>query len=156
MENHRALGYTPDDRRPRILVADDSSDNHLLIGAYLRREPYVLEFAVDGKVAFEKFKSNQYDLVFRDVQMPKLDGLPATRLIRKWEKDNHRTSTPIIALTASALEEDVQRSLAAGCNLHLSKPIKKSVLLDTISSVVALRRNARESQQEPMPLAEAS
>ncbi len=97
-------------------------------------------------MAFEKFKSNQYDMVFMDVQMPEIDGLAATRLIRKWEKENHRTATPIIALTASALEEDVQRTLTAGCDLHLSKPIKKSVLLDTISSVILLcAANARDA-----------
>jgi PAS domain S-box-containing protein len=148
--------YAPDGHKISILVADDSSDNRLLIGAYLRREPCVLEFAVDGKVAFEKFKSNQYDMVFMDVQMPELDGLAATRLIRKWEKDNHRTATPIIALTASALEEDVRRTLAAGCDLHLSKPIKKSVLLDTISSVMALRGNAREPHENAPLVHDAS
>ena len=123
-----------------ILIADDSADNRLLIGAYLRREPYQLEFAENGKLAIEKFKSNQYDMVFMDVQMPEIDGLAATRLIRQWEKDNHRLPTPIIALTASALEEDVQRTLAAGCDVHLSKPIKKSVLLDTIRSVTVAAR----------------
>ncbi len=124
--------------KPRILVADDSSDNRLLIGAYLRREPCELEFAENGKLALDKFKSNQYDMVFMDIQMPEMDGLEATRQIRKWEAENHRSPTPIIALTASALEEDVQRTHAAGCDLHLSKPIKKSVLLDTIHKVILL------------------
>jgi PAS domain S-box-containing protein len=151
-----AIASASDGHRIRILVADDSSDNRLLIGAYLRREPCVLEFAVDGEVAFEKFKSNQYDIVFMDVQMPEIDGLATTRLIRKWEKDNHRIATPIIALTASALEEDVQRTLAAGCDLHLSKPIKKRVLLETISSVMALRENAREEHEDAPLLPEAS
>jgi CheY-like chemotaxis protein len=122
----------------RLLVADDSADNRLLIGAYLQREACTLDFAEDGQIAFEKFKSNEYDMVFMDVQMPEVDGLAATRMIRLWEKENHRVATPIVALTASALEEDVQRTLAAGCDLHLSKPIKKRVLLDTIHSVALL------------------
>jgi two-component system sensor histidine kinase/response regulator len=109
----------------RILIADDSADNRLLIGTYLRREPHQIEFAENGKIAIQKFKSNQYDMVFMDVQMPEIDGLAATRIIRRWEKENHRSPTPIIARTASALEEDVQRTLAAGCDLHLSKPLKK-------------------------------
>ena len=138
-------------RQARILIADDSSDNRLLIGAYLRREPYLLEFVEDGKAAVEKFMSSDYDLVFMDVQMPELDGLEATRLIRKWESANHRAATPIIALTASALEEDVQRTLAAGCDLHLSKPIKKSVLLDTIQRVMFLQSDSHEP--EPASLA---
>jgi CheY-like chemotaxis protein len=84
------------------------------------------------------FKSKEYDMVFMDVQMPEVDGLTATRLIREWEVENRRAHTPIIALTASALEEDVQRTLAAGCDMHLSKPIKKSVLLRTIQSTLLL------------------
>jgi PAS domain S-box-containing protein len=133
--------------KTRILVADDSADNRLLIGAYLRREPCELDFAEDGKLAFDKFKSNQYDMVFMDVQMPEIDGLTATRLIRTWEIENHRTPTPIIALTASALEEDVQRTHAAGCDMHLSKPIKKSVLLDAIRTLMLL---AKKPDQAPV------
>jgi CheY-like chemotaxis protein len=128
----------------KILVADDSADNRLLISAYFRREPFEVDFAENGKIAFDKFKSNQYDMVFMDVQMPEMDGLTATRLIRKWETENHRTRTSIIALTASALEEDVQRTLAAGCDLHLSKPIKKSVLLNTIQDVIRLAAKPAE------------
>ncbi len=143
-----------DGHLPRILVADDSADNRLLIGAYLRREPYQLEFAEDGKLAFEKFKSNHYDLIFMDVQMPEIDGLAATRLIRQWEKDNHRTPTPIVALTASALEEDVQRTHAAGCDRHLSKPVKKSILLDTIRNVILLG-SSRDPEDQAL-IADAS
>ncbi len=133
--------------KTRILVADDSADNRLLIGAYLRREPCELDFAEDGRLAFEKFKSNLYDMVFMDVQMPNLDGLAATRLIRRWEADNHRVATPIIALTASALEEDVERTLAAGCDLHLSKPIKKRVLLNTIERIIQLQPKPSEPHE---------
>ena len=143
LPNHVPEPPAPNERwderpKPKILVADDSADNRLLIGAYLRREPCQLEFAENGQIAFDKFKSNQYDMVFMDIQMPEIDGLVATRLIRKWECENHRAPTPIIALTASALEEDVQRTHAAGCDLHLSKPIKKSVLLNTIRNVILL------------------
>ena len=90
-------------------------------------------------------------MVFMDVQMPEIDGLAATRLIREWETENHRTPTPIIALTASALEEDVQRTLAAGCDMHLSKPIKKSVLLNTIQSVILLACEASPTHRARMP-----
>jgi PAS domain S-box-containing protein len=123
----------------KILVADDSEDNRLLVGAYLRREACQLDFAEDGRVAVEKFVANHYDMVFMDIQMPEIDGLTATRMIRKWEKENNRSPTPIVALTASALEEDVKSTLAAGCDLHLSKPIKKSVLLDAIRNAALLK-----------------
>jgi two-component system sensor histidine kinase/response regulator len=123
----------------RLLVADDSPDNRLLIAAYLRREPYQVDFAEHGREAFEKFTSNHYDLVFMDVQMPEMDGLSATRMIRQWEIDRGRPPTPIVALSASALEEDVRRATDAGCNLHVSKPVKKRMMLDTIRNVAFLR-----------------
>ena len=133
------VGTSGDLPRNPILIADDSADNRLLVAAYLRREPWQLDFAEDGRIAVEKFISNHYDMVFMDIQMPEVDGLTATRMIRKWEKENSRSPTPIIALTASALEEDVQRTIAAGCDRHLSKPIKKSMLLDAIRSVTFLK-----------------
>ena len=126
--------------KTRILVADDSTDNRLLIGAYLRREPYQVDFAEDGKQAVEKFTANRYELVFTDIQMPEMDGLDATRAIRKWESEHRLDPTPIIALTAFALEEDVQRILAAGCDAHVAKPVKKRVLLDAIANAALLRR----------------
>ena len=60
-----------------------------------------------------------------DIQMPEMDGLDATRAIRQWELEHGRAPAPIVALTAYALEEDARRALAAGCNLHLSKPLRK-------------------------------
>jgi two-component system, sensor histidine kinase and response regulator len=138
-------GRAPDaDLRPisgltgatRLLVAEDSSDNRLVIAAYLRREGYQVDFAEDGKQAFEKFTTNPYDLVLMDIQMPVMDGLDTTRAIRRWEFAQDREPTPIIALTAYALEEDVRRALAAGCNLHLSKPLKKPALLRCIGEAV--------------------
>jgi len=120
-------------RSQRILVAEDSSDNRLLISAYLRREPCTVDFAEDGEQAVAQFIAHDdYDLIFMDIQMPRMDGLLATRRIRELEAEQGRRPLPIVALTASALDEDVTRALAAGCNLHISKPVKKRVLLDTI------------------------
>jgi CheY-like chemotaxis protein len=116
----------------RILIAEDSPDNRLLIQAYLRREPHQVDIAENGRVAVNKFIAQPYDLVFMDVQMPELDGLDATRMIRKWEKEQGIEPSSIIALTASVLDEDVKCAVAAGCTAHLSKPIKKQIILDTI------------------------
>jgi CheY-like chemotaxis protein len=120
----------------------------MLVGAYLRHEPYQLDFAVDGKEAIEKFTAQRYNLVFMDIQMPEVDGLTATRTIRQWEQDQGRAPTPIIALTAFALEEDVQRILAAGCNAHLAKPVKKRMLLDAICNA-ALMCNGKAPAGQP-------
>jgi CheY-like chemotaxis protein len=74
-----------------------------------------------------------------DLQMPVMDGYTATRVIREWESRSALPPTPIIALTAFALKEDVQKSLDAGCDAHLSKPIKKAVLLETITKFCPLQ-----------------
>ena len=116
-----------------ILLAEDVSDNRLLIQAYLKRTPYRLDIAENGDIAYGKFKVGRYDLVLMDMQMPVLDGYDATRAIRQWEAEHHRPPTPIIALTAYALKEDEKKSLDAGCTGHLTKPIKKPTLLAAIS-----------------------
>jgi len=71
----------------RILVAEDSPDNRFVVAAYLRREPYQVQFAENGKQAVAMFKSQRYAMVLMDIQMPELDGLAATRLIRGWEAE---------------------------------------------------------------------
>lgn len=124
------------DRQLRILLADDSPDNRLLVRAFLRKTPYLLEEAEDGQDAVRQFMASHYDLVLMDIQMPVLDGYAAVRTIRKWERDNQRTPTPIIALTASALDDAVRRAIDAGCDQHVSKPVKKSTLFAAIANAV--------------------
>ncbi len=123
------------DRPLHLLVADDSPDNRLLIAAYLKKTRYLIDEVENGQIAFEHFVHGSYDAVLMDIQMPILDGYGAVRAIRQWELDNHRTRTPILALTASALEGDIRRAKEAGCDLHVSKPVRKSTLLGAIASV---------------------
>jgi PAS domain S-box-containing protein len=115
-----------------ILLVEDSTDNRTITVAYLQHTPYSVDIAENGAVAYAKFTAGHYDLVLMDRQMPVMDGLTATRLIREWERANHRSPTPIIALTASALKGDQEKSLAAGCTAYLTKPIKQEVLLQAI------------------------
>ncbi len=82
------------------------------------------------------FIANEYDVVLMDIEMPKRDGYWATRSIRAWERDQHRPAKPIIALTANAFPEDRERCFDAGCTDYLSKPVKKKILLRTISRAV--------------------
>ena len=124
------------DRPLNILLADDSPDNRLLIAAYLKKSGYVLDEVEDGQAALDHFMTRAYDAVLMDIQMPILDGYSAVREIRQWETANHRSRTPIIALTASALEGDVRRAIEVGCDMHVSKPVKKSTLLKAIANVV--------------------
>ena len=108
-------------------------DNVLLVKAYLKGCGFELDFAENGKIAVEKVISNQPHLVLMDLQMPVMGGLEATRVIRQWEAKTRAHPIPILALTAHAAAEDAGRSLEAGCNEHLTKPIKKSTLLEAIS-----------------------
>ena len=119
----------------KILLVDDSEDNRLLVQSYLKKTPYEIEMAENGEIAVEKYTGNDYDLVLMDVQMPVMDGYSATRSIRQWEAEQGMTATPIIALTAHAFKEDGENSLQAGCNLHITKPIKKAKLLKIISGI---------------------
>jgi PAS domain S-box-containing protein len=116
----------------RILLVEDSADNRTITVAYLQDTPYRVDIAENGAIACEKFAAGHYDLVLMDRQMPIMDGLTATRAIRKWEIANDRTPTPIIALTAAALKGDREKCLAAGCTAFLTKPIKQEMLLQAI------------------------
>lgn len=118
----------------RILLVEDSEDTRLLVKAFLRESPHRLEMAKDGEEAVEKFTARQYDLVLMDMQMPVMDGYTATRVIRGWEKRNEKKETPVIAFTAHALKEEIERCIEAGCTDHIAKPIKKKSLMKLIHS----------------------
>ncbi len=99
----------------------------------IRCYPHQEDNAENGEVAVRKYVSGNYDLVFMDIHMPVMDGYAATKAIRKWQNDiGMDPRTPIIALTASAMDQDVRKCLAVGCTAHLSKPIKKQQLLEAI------------------------
>jgi signal transduction histidine kinase len=120
------------DRRLRILVADDSEDNRTLIGFYLKRLPYDVDLVEDGAAAVDRFKSGRFDLVIMDLQMPVLDGYGAVKAIRRWEAEAGRPRTPILALTAYAVDEKLAESLTTGCSGFLTKPVTKDKLLSAI------------------------
>jgi two-component system, sensor histidine kinase and response regulator len=135
--NPPAPGDTDLVSRPlQVLIADDSPDNRMLIRAYLKRTPYLLDEADNGQVAFDRFIEGNYDIVLMDIQMPVLDGYTAVAMIRDWEKDHHHKRTPIVALTASALDDAVRRAKDAGCDMHVSKPVKKATLLKAIANSI--------------------
>jgi PAS domain S-box-containing protein len=127
-----AVALIPDRRELRILLAEDSEDNRVLVEAYLKDTSYQLETAENGEIAVSKFTSGKYDLVLMDMQMPVMDGYTAVRAMRAWEREHVVRRTPILALTAYALKEEISKSLDAGCDAHLSKPIKKRTLLEAI------------------------
>ncbi len=129
-----------EDKKGTILIVDDVEDNRFLMQKYLKNLPYEIHFAENGIKAVEKFYQNKYDLIFMDMQMPEMDGLTATKMIRELEQKNlndnpnsNALKVPIIALTGYTLEEDIKKSLEAGCDDHLTKPIRKSALVESIN-----------------------
>ena len=126
----------------RILVADDSEDNRSVIQAYLKKLPYTVDFVEDGASALEKLKTGVYDLALMDVHMPIMDGFSAVQAFREYERTQHRNALPVLALTADAFKDAVEKSLAAGFTQHLAKPIRKSTLLEGIAKHARARADA--------------
>ena len=139
---HASTKSKADDlRRLTILLVEDNEDNRLLFATFVKKTSHTLEIALNGAEAVAKFKTRPPDLVFMDMQMPVMDGYSATAKIREWESATGTPHTPIVALTAHAMKDDEKKSLAAGCDSHLTKPIKKSVLLDVIAHYAAHKRS---------------
>lgn len=138
----------------RVLVAEDSPVNLVLIQAFLKEPPFQVDTASNGAVAVQKFQSADYDIVLMDIQMPVMDGYTATRMIRAWEAEHHMPHTPILALTAYAFPEQQQESFQAGCNAHLVKPVRKPELLEAIEAFAgpAVTPPPRASSTERIPV----
>lgn len=102
-----------------VLVVEDHTINQELMSEMLATLDCTVHMADNGKVALEKFESNSFDIIFMDVQMPEMDGLEATREIRK-----KKIETPIIALTANHLSGNMQRCYEAGMDGFLTKPFE--------------------------------
>ena len=122
----------------RILIAEDMEINAEILVMLLEERGMSSEVAANGKIAVEKFSSHEpgwYDAILMDMRMPEMDGLEATQTIRALERPDAKT-IPIIALTANAFDEDVQRSMQAGLNAHLSKPVQPDYLYETLERLI--------------------
>jgi CheY-like chemotaxis protein len=121
-------------RGSKILVAEDNETNQDIILGLLEGSGIEIEIASNGKEAIDKFKSNnnKFELIFMDLQMPIVDGFGATSAIREIDKN-----IPIIALTANAMKEDIEKSHNAGMNEHLDKPINVEKFYKTLLKYIA-------------------
>lgn len=141
----------PDDESPvpPILLVDDNDVNLIVTEALLRDTGFAVEMARSGEAAIGKFSSGRYSLVMMDVQMPGMDGLAATREIRRIEAEEGRARTPVVALTANAYESDEQRSLDAGCDAHLTKPLSRQRLIDAVVALASAGRARAPAPARP-------
>lgn len=125
-------------RGKRVLLAEDMAINAEIMMMVLNMRGIKADHAENGRIAVELFTSHPegyYDAILMDMRMPEMDGLEASRTILAMERADAKT-VPIIALTANAFDEDVQRSMQAGLNAHLSKPVQPEVLFDTLESLI--------------------
>lgn len=146
------VSATPQTLRARILLAEDGPDNQRLISFHLRRAGADVEVADNGRIALDKMRKavdarTPYDLLVTDMQMPEMDGYSLVQTLRKDD-----VQTPIIALTAHAMNEDRVRCLAAGCDDYLTKPIDKSVLIARCAELLA-RTSGRSELPATSPVA---
>jgi len=116
----------------RILLADDSADSRFLVCAYLKKIRCIIVEAANGCEAIDNFMAWKFDAVLMDLKMPLMDGYEATERIRAWEREFHRPPTPIIALGACVLDNEVQHAYETGCDMHVAKPFTKATLLEAI------------------------
>ena len=122
----------------RILLAEDVAVNAEIMMMVLSLRKMEVDLAENGRIAVELFSGHEagyYDAILMDMRMPEMDGLEATKAIRAMDRPD-AASIPIIALTANAFDEDVQRSMQAGLNAHLSKPVEPESLYKTLESLI--------------------
>ena len=115
----------------KILVAEDNYNNQLLIKIILQKLGLDVTIVENGQLAVEKYKEEKYDLIFLDINMPVMDGLTALQLIREYEKEV-KAFTPIIALTANAINGDREKYIDAGMDNYLSKPLERNQLISIL------------------------
>lgn len=123
----------------RVLICEDNKLNALIAQKLLENMGCIVDCVENGKLGVERFAASghgEYDAVMMDIRMPEMDGLTATRAIRSLDRPDAK-SVPIIAMSANAFTEDVKKSIEAGMNEHLAKPIDPQVLFDTLVKYIA-------------------
>jgi len=121
-----------------VLIVEDNKSNQLLMKIILTEMNFNVEIAEDGKKGVEAYMHGDYNLILMDENMPNMNGIEATQLIIKYEKEHHIDHTPIIALTANAVKGDRKKFLDAGMDEYLSKPVDVEKLAQTIKKVISL------------------
>ena len=133
----------------RVLLVEDNPINQDVATIALQQLGCEVDAAYDGFQALDLYKSNKYDLIFMDCQMPNMDGLTSTRRIREFEAMYGNKVVPIVAMTANALRDDRDKCLEAGMNDYLSKPVRRTDMLNILD--IYLERVEREKPNTDIP-----
>ncbi len=120
----------------RILLAEDNKTNQMVIHKFLKQFKLDIKAVENGKLAVDAVSTMQFDVILMDVNMPEMDGITATKMIRQIELKKGRKRTPIIALTANTMTHQVAEYISSGVDRHLGKPFKKDTLIEVISETL--------------------
>ncbi len=137
----------------RILAVDDVATNLELLEVIFTARGHQLECASGGEEAVRRCVDGEFDVVLMDLQMPEIDGFEACRLLRRWEDQQGRTRTPVIALSANVLADDQCRALAAGMDGFASKPVERDKLFAEIDRVLDIDSDHKEATPASEPSA---
>ena len=122
----------------KVLLVEDNHANQLFMKVILKKMNLQFDIANDGTEAVEKFKSNNYDIILMDENMPNMNGIEATKHILNYEKKKKLRHTPIVALTANAIKGEKERFLNAGMDCYLTKPVDKVKLINVIEELLGV------------------
>jgi CheY-like chemotaxis protein len=133
-----------------VLLAEDNPVNQLVALRLLEKDRHMVAVAGSGKEAVDRFRNGEFDVVLMDVQMPEMDGLEATRMIRAMESERGRT-VPIIALSAHTMKAEANRCLEVGMDDFLGKPFRREELRAALRRAVSSREAPAETDSSIPP-----
>ncbi len=142
---------TLDFSKLRVLVAEDHPINRQVVALLMEPMNVKLQFAENGAEAVEAVENASFDVILMDMQMPVMDGLEATRVIRARQDRDGKPPTPIIMLSANAMKEHIELSAAAGCDAHVPKPLTAEILVDGLRLAMEKRANLPPSGDRRRP-----
>ena len=131
----------------RILIIEDNPANMKLASLLLLNAGHTVLCAIDAETGLTLARADQPDLILMDIQLPGMDGLAATALLKK---DATTAAIPIIALTAMAMKEDQEKTRAAGCDAYIAKPLRYQELYEVIDALLARRKGEAARDEKPL------
>ena len=132
----------PDSTKPKILIAEDNEVNRMVMHHMIDRDVFDIAFAEDGKAAYSMARQADYDMIFMDISMPRMDGVEASKAIRAYEHSNGLKETIIVAMTAHAMKGDRERFLGAGMNDYIQKPVAMNSIDKSLQKWLGLESGA--------------
>lgn len=153
IESLEIVSAPQDIRTPllKILLVDDNEENRLIVKTFLKSHPWEITEAKNGHEALSYIFENEFDVILMDMQMPLMDGYTAIQKMRVFEHEVNRARVPVVALTAYALKEEVDRAFKSGCDDYLTKPVSKQSLISTIETHIRSKIVIDKELQDLIP-----